>query len=246
MKKKPFFENAIGISFLVIVFLIAIGVINFNKEPEGNSIRDINYYKESDKSNLQAGSKNEQREETGITGVEVQKDEPQMEIYEFDYDVSDNEVVLTGFDGESKVLEIKPTYEVDGTEYKTNLLEFYLSGSDVETLILYDGISEVNTAMFNMSDVNKVFFPKTMETVYDYTLAYLHPDDGQMIQIYYEGTQDEWSEIFAEYKRTKVEDAEGAEEIGTAIADKINDMIGTEYDSSKFEFFFSASPDDLR
>lgn len=32
----------------------------------------------------------------------------------------------------------------------------------------------------------------------------------------------------------------------TAIADKINEMIGSRYDSYEFEYYFSASPDDLK
>ena len=66
------------------------------------------------------------------------------------------------------------------------------------------------------------------------------------IKIYYAGTQDDWAQIFTEYKRTKVEDAEFGEEMGEALADKLNEMIGSEYDSSLFEYFFSASPDDLK
>lgn len=34
--------------------------------------------------------------------------------------------------------------------------------------------------------------------------------------------------------------------MGTAIADKINEMIGAKYDSSEFEYYFSASSDDLK
>lgn len=34
--------------------------------------------------------------------------------------------------------------------------------------------------------------------------------------------------------------------MGTAIADKINEMVGTKYDSSEFEYYFSASPDDSK
>lgn len=32
----------------------------------------------------------------------------------------------------------------------------------------------------------------------------------------------------------------------TAIADKINEMVGSKYDSSEFEYYFSVSPDDLK
>ena len=76
--------------------------------------------------------------------------------------------------------------------------------------------------------------------------AYYPKEDGDLIQIYYAGTQDDWGNIFTEYKRTKVEDAEFGEELGTSIADKINSMLGGDYDSSEFEYYFSASPDDLK
>ena len=100
---------------------------------------------------------------------------------------------------------------------------------------------------FNSCDVQKVFFPKSMINVTDKTLSYLNPkEDGDLIQIYYAGTQDDWGNIFTEYKRTKVEDAEFGEELGTSIADKINSMLGSDYDSSEFEYYFSASPDDLK
>ena len=32
----------------------------------------------------------------------------------------------------------------------------------------------------------------------------------------------------------------------TAIVDKINEMVGSKYDSSEFEYYFSASSDDLK
>ena len=78
-------------------------------------------------------------------------------------------------------------------------------------------------------------------------VIYLSPEeDGDLIQVYYAGTQDDWGNIFTEYKRTKVEDSEFGEEMGQSIADKLNEMMGSKYDSSEFEYYFSASPDDLK
>ena len=85
-----------------------------------------------------------------------------------------------------------------------------------------------------------------MTNVYDYTLSYLHPkDDGGKIEIYYGGTQDEWLDIFTEYKRTRVEDAEFGSEMGEALADKTNELLGSKYDSSLFDYYFNADPNDL-
>lgn len=187
----------------------------------------------------------------GVTGVEVQKDDSEKygTISDFDYDIEGSTVKLHGYDGKCKVLEILPTYNIDGTDYATDLSDFQvgIGSSHVESVIFQEGITEIYDAVFNSCDVQKVFFPKSMINVTDKTLSYLNPkEDGDLIQIYYAGTQDDWGNIFTEYKRTKVEDAEFGEELGTSIADKINSMLGSDYDSSEFEYYFSASPDDLK
>lgn len=191
-----------------------------------------------------------QNEVQGVTGIAVVKSEDDTygSINDFRYEISDNEVSLKSYAGKEEVLEIKTSYIINDIEYKTDLSDFQIGigNSKVKTLILDDGFTQVQNAIFNSCDVEKIYFPKSMTNVYDYTLAYLHPDDGQTIKIYYEGTQDEWLSIFTEYKRTDVDDAEWGAEKGKAWADKINEMVGVEYDSSLFEYFFSASPDDLK
>lgn len=186
----------------------------------------------------------------GVKGIEVKKDESEKygTISDFDYDIIGNTVQLHGYDGKCKILEILPSYNIDGVDYTTDMSDFQIGigNSYVESIIFQEGITEVKDSIFNSSDVQKIFFPKSMTNVYDKTLSYLHPKNGDVIQIYYAGTQDDWGNIFTEYKRTKVEDSEFGEEMGTAIADKINEMVGTKYDSSEFEYYFSASPDDLK
>lgn len=182
----------------------------------------------------------------GVTGVEVKDDGINGNIEDFDYEISGNEIVLDSYDGKDSIIEINPFYNIDGVDYQTDLSDFHIKNTRVEVVIFNEGITAVEKAVFNSSNVKKIFFPKSMTNVYDDCLSYLHPDDGELIQIYYAGTQDEWLDIFTEYKRTKVEDAEFGEELGTAIADKINEMMGSKYDSSEFEYYFSASPDDLK
>lgn len=187
----------------------------------------------------------------GVTGVEVKKDDSEKygTISDFDYDIEGSTVKLHGYDGKCKVLEILPTYNIDGTDYATDLSDFQvgIGNSYVESIIFQEGITEIYDAIFNSCDVQKVFFPKSMENVTDKALSYLsHKENGDLIQIYYAGTQDDWGNIFAEYKRTKVEDSEFGEEMGESIADKLNEMMGSKYDSSEFEYYFSASPDDLK
>lgn len=207
----------------------------------------IDFISEED---LEDNSYNVSNDIRGVTGIEAQKheDEAQGELEDFRYEISGDKVLLESYSGSNSVLEIKTSYMLDGVEYKTDLSDFQvgIGNSKVKTLILDYGFTEVKDSIFNSCDVENVYFPKSMINVYDYTLSYLHPDDGETIKIYYGGTQEEWLNIFTEYQRTKVDDAEWGTEKGKALADKINEMVGSEYDSLLFEYFFSANPDDLK
>lgn len=166
-------------------------------------------------------------------------------ISEFETETTDGQIKLLKYIGNDEVLTIYPTYEIGGQTYNTDLSNFMVHSKDVKCIIFEEGIEEIQTATFNSVNVEKIFFPKSMTTVYDYTLAYLHPDDGEQIEIYYAGTQDDWNNIFKHYERTKAEDTEPGEEMGKAIADKINQSIGVSYDASLFVYYFSAKQEDM-
>ena len=114
-----------------------------------------------------------------------------------------------------------------------------------KTVIFEEGITDVYDPVFNSCDVQSVYFPLSMELVYDNTLSYLSPETGR-IKIYYAGTQEQWANIFTEYTRKLVSEAEFGGEMGTALGDAINDKFGSSYDSSEFVYYFESSPDDLR
>lgn len=75
----------------------------------------------------------------GVTGVEVQKDDSEKYgvISDFDYDIEGNSVKLHGYDGKCKILEILPSYNIDGTDYATDLSDFQIGigSSHVESVI---------------------------------------------------------------------------------------------------------------
>lgn len=223
MKKFEILKCAV-IIFVVLVVIVAI-------KGNGEEQRD--------------GKKEVSTEEHGVSNVEVKKN---VGISDFKYELSGKKVKLTGYSGNDKILEIKSSYKIDGKKYKTDLLDFQIGIGDgnVETVIFCKGIKKVNNAIFNSCDVQKVYFPKSIKVVYDKTLSYLHPEDKEKVKIYYEGTQKEWEKIFKKYKRKNVGDSKTGEEAGVALADKVNEMIGSGYDSSEFEYFFSTSPDDLK
>ena len=183
-------------------------------------------------------------EKHGVTGIEVDVDP----IENFNYEIKGEKVMLKSCDASNSTLVIAKSYKIDGKKYKTDLSNFQvgIGNNRVETLILSEGIKKVNTAIFNSCDVKRVYFPKTMKKVYDYTLSYMNPDEGEIIKIYYGGTQDEWKQIFKKYKAKSIKEAKTGKEKAVAAADKLNKMIGVHYDSSDFEYFFSASPEDLQ
>lgn len=238
---------------IIFVVLAAIGAVlssgddgESKQKEETKTEKQANTKKKNKKKQKSNPSKN--KDEKGVSGIEAQN--PEKELYgnieDFSYKLSEDYVELGQYDGDSEILEIKPSYVIDGTEYHTDLSDFQVRSNKVSTLILDEGISEVQDSIFNLSDVQRVYFPRSMAVVYDNTLAYLSPDEGQTIKIYYGGTQEEWMGIFTEYQRENVRDAEGAGAKGKALADKLNEMIGHGYDSSLFEYFFSVSPDDLK
>ena len=181
----------------------------------------------------------EEKEESET--IEAEPDNP---ISNFEYTLEGMTVYLKGDLGNSDPVILEPSYVIDGTEFTTDISDFQIE-SDAKKLIVNEGFTEVDQAIFNSSEIQEVFFPKSMTYIDDYTLAYLRPDPGRLIAIYYAGSEEEWNSIFAKYERKKAKDTESPEELAESLAAKINLWAGHEYDSSLFEYHFNASPGDL-
>lgn len=126
-----------------------------------------------------------------------------------------------------------------------NNFQVGIGNRTIDTFIVSDGITELNNSIFNSCKVSKIYLPKSLSIIYDDTLAYLGEDK---IDVYYEGTEDEWNNMFTEYqaKSASEEWSNGnAEESGKALADKLNSSIGHEYDSSKFTFHYESDITDI-
>jgi hypothetical protein len=231
VKRKILTFFKIILILIVILFVICIIGVLSSKPTQNNS---------TNKDTVSNAKKEP------VTGIEVEKENAPAE--DFFYTLTDVTIILESCNTHKSTLVIYPTYTVDGKEYKTDLSQFQVGIGDnsVDTLIISEGITEVKTSIFNSCDVQRVYFPKSITNVYDYTLSYLHPKGkGGKIEIYYGGTQDEWLNIFTEYKRTRVEDAEFGSEMGDALADKANELLGSKYDSSLFDYYFNADLNDL-
>ena len=173
--------------------------------------------------------------------------------FEIDFDSDSGIFKITEYEGEKDVLCIESGYVIAKEMRTPDLSDFQVGSRNVKFLILEDGITNIGTSTFNLSEVESVYFPKSMEEVYDYTLSYFHPDDGEKIKIYYGGTEEEWNQIITKYTPQSVSDAwnsdksteERAGDAGGVLADKLNMALGSEYKKSDFEFHYSISMQDL-
>lgn len=180
------------------------------------------------------------------TDAEAQSEKSAID--DFEYRIEGNTIYLIRYIGDGNCVELETSYIVDGVQYWSDISDFSAYGGYTK-LIIHEGFNEVDIPIFNSCDVREVYFPKSMTEVYDYTLAYIHNEDGEKSKIYYAGTQDEWNAIFRHYERTKVEDAwaeKDPENIGRSIGDKLNEIIGVEYKPEEFEYHFSASSEELK
>ena len=189
--------------------------------------------------------------EGGVTGIvpegSVQDSDIPESLKVFKYDLNNGQVILHSVSDEASLIYVDSSYNIKGVDYKTNIDDFMIGiGNDsVESVVFSYGIERVYGPVFNSSNVKKVYFPITLKEITDKTLSYLTPDEGEKIKIYYEGSQADWMNIFKAYEATPVSEAEFGEELGTAVADWVNDKIGGGYNPENFEYFFNSIPENL-
>ena len=181
--------------------------------------------------------------DVGVVGVEPSSASSGLNLggYDFEYGARDHEAVIYGYTGNAQILKIYGSY----FGYRTNLdeCENGISGS-VKAVIFGEGIETVNPAIFEGSNVQKVYFPLSMRSIEDTTLSYLHPDED-FVEIFFEGTADEWSRIFNRYQDMSFAEAESEEDNARTASNWLNSLLGSGYDSSEYQYNFEATPDDL-
>lgn len=140
----------------------------------------------------------------GVVGIEPEYKSDPIEM--FGYHISGDKVYLESYIGKSKVLEIKPSYSVNGLTYWTDISEFMIGigNNTVKTVIFDEGFTELRGSIFNSTSIENVFLPCSMTKIYDNTISYLHPKEQSHVKIYYAGTEKEWKQIFTQYQRTRV------------------------------------------
>lgn len=222
-------KNKLIAGVVVFILLGVVGTLFGNKSSNNKQSTEVL----NTEANIENSDTN--TNENGITPLQ-----------DFDYIINGTTLVLNKYKGENSIINIANEYEVDGTTYKIDNVEGSMFlGMSVKTVIFSDGIQGISHAFFNSSKVEKIYIPTSFTNIYDDTLAYI---SRSLTDIYYGGTQEQWNQIFTHYdpdtvsENLKEKDYSGA---GEAAADKLNKIIGHDFDPSTVQFHFEASSGDL-
>lgn len=168
-------------------------------------------------------------------------------IDDFRYDISGDTISLQKYSGSDDIVYIDNQYSIDGTAYNVVSIDgaMFFSGN-VKTVILADGIQEINHALFNGAKIERLYIPSTINCIYDDSLAYI---SRSLTDIYYGGSEDEWNQAYTPYDAGGVSENiennnfEGA---GAAAANKLNSLIGhSDFDISAVSLHYNSSETDL-
>ena len=114
--------------------------------------------------------------------------------------------------------------------------------NSVKAVYFSEGIKEVEDSIFNSSDVKKVFLPKSMKVISTRLLGYMHPDNGEKLEVYYAGKQKDFEKKLTDKSGSPKKDK--AAEKGAEWANKLNQLFGG-YDPNDFDFIFEATREDF-
>ena len=225
-KKQP--SRVKRIILVVIIAMLLLSMCS-NSDDNTNTNTNTNTNKETNKSS--SGSKLKHPNDSYKEEVTPLKD--------FSYEIKDNEIIFDNYNGINKYVRIPNSYTIKGKKYTIKKINgAMVLNSKVKIVVFSNGITEIENAFFNCSDVEKVFIPKSMNVIYDATLSYI---SSTLTDVYYEGSEKEWNKIYKTYKpesikkELKDKDYSGA---GGALADKINAAMrdGTELDNVKIHY----------
>lgn len=167
-------------------------------------------------------------------------------IKDFKYELVDGGLILKKYSGRDKVVYIANEYELDGVIYPVLDIDggmFFTSS--VKTVILSEGITEIAHPVFNGAKIELLYLPSTLTCIYDDSLAYI---SRSLTDIYFGGTEDQWNQIYTIYEAgntsDKVEDKD-SEGAGVAVADKLNSLIGHNFDLSSVALHYDTVETDL-
>lgn len=111
---------------------------------------------------------------------------------QFTYSIENSAIIIERYTGSEKAIWIAPSYNIDGISYEVSKVSGPIPNKYVESIIISDGISEIEHNVFNFgSYLSDIYVPSTIADlrVVNDSLYYLHADE---VFIYFGGTKENW------------------------------------------------------
>lgn len=125
---------------------------------------------------------------------------------EFDYEVEDGAISLGKYRGESKFLNIAPTYTVDGEELPVTVLNKGVAFSHRWSIIIPEGVTEIDDLTFSSSHVRYLYLPATLQQFDDWSSI----EKKDKCILYYGGSREELASLCSK-EETDIADLHFAE-----------------------------------
>ena len=175
-------------SLIVITAIIMIGAIYYGKNMIANFQNNKNIENSTTKSTT----------DNSIWAKEY------TSIEEFDYYIDENNIYIKEYKGNSKKVKIKSKYEINGKKHKVKkFTEGVFAVSDVDSVILPEGLTYIASNTFNSCGIKYVYIPSTLKPVDEgynfYNYFY------EVEKIYYGGTKEQWKKLTNNEKRTNID-----------------------------------------
>lgn len=116
-------------------------------------------------------------------------------IEDFDYYIDGDYLYLKDCNSHSRTIYIAPQYEIDGRVLTVKALEGGRFFNHAKSIIISEGITSIDYAVFNGCDVKYVYLPSTLENFSGFNFFH----NGE--KLYYGGNETAWSELFTGERR---------------------------------------------
>ena len=109
---------------------------------------------------------------------------------EFEYYIDEEEIHLKKYRGRSDKVYIAAAYDYNGRELPVVSLEGGMFFGSVDSIIISEGIKEIDYAAFNSSGVENLYFPSSVDKFSGFSFVH----GGKTL--YYGGTKEMWKELY--------------------------------------------------
>lgn len=116
-------------------------------------------------------------------------------INDFDYYIDGNKLYIKEYEGEDSKIRINSKYTIEGKEYIVKeLIDGTFVSESIDSVIIPEGVVELEKHTFNCSDVKYVYLPSTLKEISSSFLGYFHDVE----KIYYGGSEEQWKKLVDE------------------------------------------------